>query len=125
MNSLRAEKVRERMRRDAELLKQIEAKESEKQRKLDTRRKVLVGAAILEEVEAGGFSKEKLLKILDARVTRLGDRQLFELPAIAETGEAKAPSAVAEIGEAKAPSFVTITQSDAEIESVVSTRRST
>lgn len=48
-------------------------------RQQDTRRKVLVGAAILAKVERGEWPKEKLLTMLDSTLTRLDDRALFEL----------------------------------------------
>ncbi len=57
------------------------SKETARKRKEDTRRKILVGAAILEEVAAGGFPDEELRKILDARIVRPEDRALFQLPA--------------------------------------------
>lgn len=59
----------------------VRSKEVARKRKEDTRRKILAGAAILEEVAAGGFPEEKLRKILDARIVRPGDRALFSLPA--------------------------------------------
>lgn len=49
-------------------------------RQQDTRRKILVGAAILAKVERGEWPKEKLLAMLDAALTRPDDRALFELP---------------------------------------------
>jgi hypothetical protein len=59
----------------------VRSKEVAKKRKEDTRRKILVGAAILEEVAAGGFPEEKLRKILDSQIVRPGDRALFQLSA--------------------------------------------
>ena len=55
----------------------LEAKE---ERAKDTRRKILVGAAILTKVERGEWPKDKLLAMLDASLTRPADRALFELP---------------------------------------------
>ncbi|MYZ54107.1 mobilization protein [Malikia spinosa] len=56
------------------------AAESRLKRSQDTRRKILVGAAVLGKVERGEWSKEKLLALLDATLTRADDRALFDLP---------------------------------------------
>ncbi|MCG9057315.1 mobilization protein [Laribacter hongkongensis] len=62
---------------------QIEARkrasEAKKKRSDDTRRKILVGAAILAKVEHGEWPKDKLLGMLDATLTRADDRALFDL----------------------------------------------
>lgn len=50
------------------------------QRAEDTRRKILVGAAILAKVDRGEWPREKLLVMLDAFLTRADDRALFDLP---------------------------------------------
>lgn len=64
---------------------QIEARkraaESKAKRSQDTRRKILVGAAILAKVERGEWPQDKLLALLDASLTRADDRALFDLPA--------------------------------------------
>lgn len=64
---------------------QIEARkraaESKAKRSIDTRRKILVGAAILAKVERGEWPQDKLLAMLDASLTRVDDRALFDLPA--------------------------------------------
>lgn len=64
---------------------QIEARkraaESKVKRSIDTRRKILVGAAILAKVERGEWPQDKLLAMLDASLTRADDRALFDLPA--------------------------------------------
>lgn len=65
---------------------QIEARkralETKEERAKDTRRKILVGAAILTKVERGEWPKEKLLNMLDATLTRTDDRKLFNLSLI-------------------------------------------
>jgi hypothetical protein len=59
---------------------QQQAKITNAKRKADTRRKVLIGAAVLAQVEAGGWSQEMLTKLLNVYLTRDDDRQLFDLP---------------------------------------------
>jgi hypothetical protein len=72
-------------------LKQLKAKqhqvetrrralESRKNRKDETRRKILVGAIVLAKVERGEFSDSKLRLWLSESLTRPDDRELFELP---------------------------------------------
>jgi len=58
------------------------AAESRAKRSQDTRRKILVGAAILARVERGEWPRDKLLALLDASLTRADDRALFDLPAV-------------------------------------------
>ncbi|RYF42401.1 MAG: mobilization protein [Cytophagaceae bacterium] len=62
---------------------QIEARkraiESKEERAKDTRRKILVGAAILAKVDRGEWPKDKLLSMLDLALTRPDDRALFDL----------------------------------------------
>lgn len=65
---------------------QIEARkralESKAKRSQDTRRKILVGAAILAKVERGEWPQDKLLTMLDVSLTRADDRALFNLPVV-------------------------------------------
>ena len=65
---------------------QIEARrraaDAKRKRSEDTRRKILVGAAILAKVERGDWPKDKLLAMMDATLTRADDRALFDLPAV-------------------------------------------
>lgn len=58
------------------------ALETKEERAKDTRRKILVGAAILSKVERGEWPKDKLLAMLDLALVRLDDRALFDLPDI-------------------------------------------
>lgn len=65
---------------------QIEARHraaaSKLKRSQDTRRKILVGAAILAKVERGEWPRDKLLAMMEATLTRDDDRALFGLPEI-------------------------------------------
>lgn len=45
----------------------------------DTRRKILVGAAILAKVERGEWPKDKMLEMMSQQLTRADDRALFGL----------------------------------------------
>src|SRR5581483_12002763 len=55
------------------------AAEAARERKADTRRKILVGALVTAKVEKGEFSGETLQKWLDGFLTRPDDRSLFAL----------------------------------------------
>ena len=72
LSRLRAERIR------------LEARLSQTERKQDTRRKILVGAAILAAVEHEGVpslhTNPELLAWLEPRLTRPHDRAAFELP---------------------------------------------
>jgi hypothetical protein len=93
LKQLKAQQVRAASRQRA-----LEARRS---RKEEVRRKVLVGAIVLDRVEREKFSKAELLAWLDEGLTRPEDRALFELPGAGgnghdvETGVAleQAPSA--------------------------------
>ena len=53
--------------------------DSKKKRQADTRRKILVGAIILAQVERGEFSERELNELLDRWLERDDDRALFGL----------------------------------------------
>jgi hypothetical protein len=48
-------------------------------RRDETRRKILIGATILAEIERGEFEEKKLRAMLDATLMRADDRRLFGL----------------------------------------------
>jgi hypothetical protein len=58
----------------------IQARQNERHRKDDTRRKVLVGAAVLAEAEKDPAAMRKLMTLLDKHLTRPVDRAVFDLP---------------------------------------------
>jgi len=62
---------------------QIEARKramgSKKNRANDTRRKILVGSAILAKVDRGEWPKARLLDMMNQTLTRSDDRALFDL----------------------------------------------
>jgi hypothetical protein len=65
------------------------ARASQTARKRDTRRKILIGAAVLAAVEHEGVpmmrSRSELLRWLDAQLTREHDRAVFDLPPARES----------------------------------------
>ena len=53
---------------------------SQAERKRETRRKILVGAMVLDQVERGKWPEKSLKAALDRFLEREQDRALFELP---------------------------------------------
>ena len=53
---------------------------SKRERKDDTRRKILIGAIVLARVDQGRISQADLTAWLDEALTRPDDRALFDLP---------------------------------------------
>ena len=53
---------------------------SQAQRKQDTRRKILLGALMIELMKKGELDEKKIIKKLDGFLTKEIDRKLFDLP---------------------------------------------
>lgn len=56
------------------------AAESKQKRATETRKKILIGAAIQSMIERGQWTAENLQKIMDQTLIRDDDRALFNLP---------------------------------------------
>ncbi|EDX82333.1 hypothetical protein S7335_890 [Synechococcus sp. PCC 7335] len=70
------------LEKEAQLKAQIQqAKAAERtlEKKRDTRRKILVGAAVMARVENGKWPKEDLLSMMDGFLSRPNERELFGL----------------------------------------------
>ena len=61
-------------------IQKIKAKEAAQKRKEDTRRKILLGALMMEMMDRGELDKDKIRYRLDGFLTREIDRKLFDLP---------------------------------------------
>ena len=75
------------LQKEAQLKAQIQqAKAAERtlERKRDTRRKILIGAAVMARVEAGRWPQADLLEMMDGFLTRPNERELFDLDDEAE-----------------------------------------
>jgi hypothetical protein len=57
------------------------AVEALRERKAETRRKILVGGMVLAKVEQGEIDPQLFRRWLDQALTRADDRALFDLPA--------------------------------------------
>jgi len=51
-----------------------------RERKADTRRKILIGTLMLNRIQRGEFDQAQLLGWLDQTLSRSDDRALFQLP---------------------------------------------
>ena len=61
-------------------IQKIRAREATQKRKEDTRRKILLGALVMEMMDKGELNRDKIWKRLDSFLTRELDRKLFALP---------------------------------------------
>ena len=68
-------------------IQQAKAAEKTLEKKRDTRRKILVGAAVMARVESGRWPQEDLLEMMEGFLSRPNERELFGL---AVEGEADA-----------------------------------
>lgn len=75
------EKLLEKQKQLAAQIQAIKAREKEADRKLDTRRKILIGGVIMAMVKRGDYPQDKLMAMLDREVHAAKDRVLFDLPA--------------------------------------------
>jgi len=73
------EKLRQLKAREQAIEARRRTLESRRSRKVDTRRKILVGAIVLAKVERGEIARADLTRWLDGALTRSDDRALFDL----------------------------------------------
>ncbi len=74
------EKLKQLKTRQARIEARKRALLSRRERKDDTRRKILIGATILARIDRHELDRADLRAWLDAHLTRADDRALFELP---------------------------------------------
>lgn len=65
-------------------LKQKKAAAAKKKRQEDTRKKILIGSAILAKVKAGTWHEDKMLAMMDEYLDKEMDRALFGLDSTQE-----------------------------------------
>lgn len=75
------DKLLDQQRQLAAKLAALDAREKEAERKNDTRRKILIGGAIIAAMKRGTFSDEQLNVILNRELVADRDRAMFDLPA--------------------------------------------
>jgi hypothetical protein len=73
------EKLQQEQRKLEARLRKVQSQAKSEKRKLDTKIKILTGAAVLAEAIDNDEFRELLLQILDKRITRNSDRVVLEL----------------------------------------------
>jgi hypothetical protein len=104
MSTDRKAKLLERRARLDAQLRDLDAREKERQRKLDTRRKIIAGALVLEHAEIKADFAIELAALLNRYVTRPEDRALFDF----------LDSRVPGVGPAASPDFAAAARPPAE-----------
>ncbi len=86
-------------------IQKIRAREATQKRKEDTRRKILLGALVMEMMDKGELNRDKIWKRLDSFLTRELDRKLFALPLLKtltipdrDVGQAVLPTSCVPVG---------------------------
>ena len=77
MNKRLENLLKKREQLNAQIMK-IRTKEANQKRKEDTRRKILLGALLMEMMEKGELDRNKIRKRLSSFLTRDIDRKLFD-----------------------------------------------
>ena len=77
----RLKKLKQRREQIEARIKNLEARDKAREKKRDTRRKILIGAFFMEQMEKDEPMKKKILAGLNGFLVRANDRELFGLPA--------------------------------------------
>ncbi len=75
---------------DAQIDK-LKALNSEEKRKLDTRKKILLGSWVLNQIDNGEIAEEEVMAKMDKYLTRNIDRRVFDLPLLEKKKITKIP----------------------------------
>ena len=89
------DKLAQLLEKESQLKAQIQAlkqREAEAERKKDTRRKILIGGAILAKVKRGEWHMKQLQDLLNSELKEDRDRELFDLPSLNQNQASEAPS---------------------------------
>ena len=84
-----------------ERLNKLQSLVKETERKADTRRKILVGIALLKAVETKAIKPEYLTQLLDKFTTSKGDREFLGLAPLPEQQPAKTQAVTAPNNQAQ------------------------
>ena len=80
MEKTEIDKLDEKIKQLQEKKKQIQARDTAKQRKADTRKKILIGSTIMSAIKNNKMQWSTIKTLLDENLTRDNDRVLFDLP---------------------------------------------
>lgn len=82
-----AEKLRQLKEQKAKAERRARAAIKKQERAKDTRRKILLGAMLLEKIKRGDTDADQIRDDLDPFLKRNADRELFGLPPLATNGQ--------------------------------------
>lgn len=101
----KVERLREQRDKLNSQIRQIEAHEVNRKRRDDTRRKVLIGAAIMARVqnEKDGWTEDRLLAMMDNFLSRPRERDLFGLEPLTTQSTEKAQNSPQEAESKSSP----------------------
>lgn len=72
------DKLKERQKQLAAQIAAVESRERSAERTLDTRRKILIGSAVLESLRRGEYPQADLARLLNRFLVHDRDRKLFD-----------------------------------------------
>lgn len=75
----RLQKLKEQQEQLNAKIKRIEQKEKEQQRKVDTRKKILIGAMVLDKMSKSEKVNAKVISELSVYLTSERDKKLFDI----------------------------------------------
>ncbi|EKI9341977.1 TPA: mobilization protein [Escherichia coli] len=81
MAKSRTEKLEELRQKEAQIkaqIQQLKQREQTEERKKDTRRKILIGGAVLAKIKRGEWNYQQLVSLLDNELKNDRDRALFD-----------------------------------------------
>lgn len=93
-------KLAELLEKESQLKAQIQAlkqREAEAERKNDTRRKILIGGAVLAKIKRGEWHMNQLHDLLNSELKADRDRELFNLPTFNKTQDKEAAAGSTDI----------------------------
>ena len=79
MEKTEIDKLDEKIKQLQEKKKQIQARDTAKQRKEDTRKKILIGGTIMSAIKNNKMQWNTIKALLDENLVRDNDRALFDL----------------------------------------------
>ena len=86
-----AEKLRKLKEQKAKAERRAKLIQQKQERTKDTRRKILLGAMLLEKIKRGEIDPDRIRNDLDPFLRRNADRELFGLPPLAQETDHNRP----------------------------------
>ena len=87
MSKKRLEQLLKKREQLSAQIQQIRSREANQKRKKDMRRKILLGALVMEIISKGELSRDKIMTQLDGFLTRDIDRKLFDFTSLKDLSE--------------------------------------